>query len=347
MPLSHNERIVMGHGSGGRMSHDLIQRIFHSAFDNPILRLGNDAGIFTVSSNTPNTIAISTDSHVVKPLFFPGGDIGRLSICGTVNDISMMGAIPLYLTVGFILEEGLEIITLEKIVASMKTASEEAGIEIIAGDTKVVERGKADGLYINTSGIGVRKKKYQIGGEFAKPGDIILLSGSIGDHGIAVLEGRGELGFSSGIQSDVSPLNHLVSTILETGEKEPGNAIHVLRDPTRGGLATTLNEIARQSHIGIMIDETQIPIHPAVAAACEMLGFDPLYIANEGKLVAFVSRLEADKILDKMRITKYGEDAVIIGEVLETPPKRVMMKTAIGTTRILDMLSGEMLPRIC
>jgi hydrogenase expression/formation protein HypE len=339
-PLTHNEQIVMGHGAGGRMSHQLIQKAFMSAFENPALRAGDDAA--RLESDTHQNLAISTDAHVVFPLFFPGGDIGRLAVCGTVNDVAMLGAKPLYLTAGFILEEGLPMETLKLVVASMKSAADEAGVQIVAGDTKVVQRGKADGLYITTAGVGVIRKDVNIGGAKAKVGDVIILSGSIGDHGIAVLGARGELGFQSTIQSDVAPLNHLIEAMLDAS-----NNVHVLRDPTRGGLATTLNEIATQSNVGILLDEEMIPVHPEVGAACEMLGFDPLYIANEGKLVTMVAREDAKSVLKAMRATRYGEDAVIIGEVTAEPHGRVLLKTALGSTRIVDMLAGEMLPRIC
>lgn len=330
----------MGHGSGGKMSHDLVTRRFLPQFSNPALAAGNDAAVVTCEEG--KKLAISTDSHVVSPLFFPGGDIGRLAICGTVNDIAMMGAKPLYLTAGFILEEGLDLEILEKVIASMRTAAQEAEVEIVSGDTKVVERGKADGLYINTSGVGLLSSNCDIGGSNAKPGDLILLSGPIGDHGIAVLEARGELGFKTNIQSDVAPLNHLVASMLASSAN-----IHVLRDPTRGGLATTLNEIAIQSQLGMILDETSIPVRPAVRAACEMLGFDPLYVANEGKLVAIVAREDGEKVVAAMRMNEYGKDAVIIGEVQASPAGRVLMKTEIGSTRIVDVLAGEMLPRIC
>src|SRR5215211_3354980 len=252
-PLTHNEQIVMGHGAGGRMSHQLIQKAFMSSFDNPALRQGDDAA--RLESSLHQNLAISTDSHVVFPLFFPGGDIGRLAVCGTVNDVAMLGANPLYLAAGFILEEGLPIETLQRVVASMKAAADEAGVQIVAGDTKVVQKGKADGLYITTGGVGVIRPNVNIGGARAKTGDIIILSGSIGDHGIAVLGARGELGFQSTIQSDVAPLNHLIDAMLDAS-----NNIHVLRDPTRGGLATTLNEIAAQSNIGILLHEATIPV---------------------------------------------------------------------------------------
>ena len=339
-PLTHNEQIVMGHGAGGRMSHQLIRKAFLAAFDNPALRAGDDAA--RLESGFHENLAISTDCHVVFPLFFPGGDIGRLAVCGTVNDTAMLGATPLYLTSGFILEEGLPMETLQRVVASMKAAAEEAGVQIVAGDTKVVQKGKADGLYITTTGVGAIAPNLTISGMQAKAGDVILLSGSIGDHGIAVLDARGELGFQSTVQSDVAPLNHLIDAMLNASER-----VHVLRDPTRGGLATTLNEIATQSNVGMLLMEETIPVRPEVAAACEMLGFDPLYIANEGKLVAIVAPEDADSVLKAMRATRYGEDAVMVGEVTAEPPGRVLLETTLGSTRIVDMLAGEILPRIC
>jgi hydrogenase expression/formation protein HypE len=339
-PLPHGEQIVMGHGAGGRMSHQLIQKAFVSAFQNPALQAGDDAAMLQPVPGL--RLSISTDSHVVTPLFFPGGDIGRLAVCGTVNDVAMLGAKPLYLTAGFILEEGLEMSTLQRVIASMQAAAQEANVQIVAGDTKVVQKGKADGLYITTAGVGLIPIGTNISGTQAKPGDVIILSGSLGDHGIAVLGARGELGFQSTIQSDVAPLNHLIEAMLGASQN-----IHVLRDPTRGGLATTLNEIATQSNVGIMLDEKTLPVHPEVASACEMLGFDPLYIANEGKLVAFVSREDVDAVLKAMKSTRYGEDAVIIGEVTTEPRGRVLLKTSLGSTRVVDMLAGEMLPRIC
>jgi hydrogenase expression/formation protein HypE len=340
VPLAHTGQIVLGHGSGGKLSHDLFKRVFLPAFDNPALRTGDDAAsLLPVSSKR---IAISTDSHVVWPLFFAGGDIGRLAVCGTVNDVSMLGATPVYLTAGFILEEGLPLEILEQVVASMHDAALEAGVQIVAGDTKVVQRGKADGLYITTAGVGLIPAGIEISGSQAKPGDVIILSGPIGDHGIAVLEARGELGFETHLQSDVAPLNHLVAAILQAS-----NQIHVLRDPTRGGLATTLNEIASQSNISVIINEASIPVRPEVSAACEMLGFDPLYLANEGKLIVIVGRSDSEKVLRKMRETRYGEDAIIIGGINESPGGRVLMRTSLGSTRVVDVLAGEMLPRIC
>jgi len=352
LPIAQNRQIIMGHGSGGKLSQDLINYLFIPPLDNPTLRAGNDAGVVSIKPGTQ--IAISTDSHVVWPLFFPGGDIGRLAICGTVNDIAMMGASPKYLTAGFILEEGLEMILLQRVVESMKTAAEEAGVQIIAGDTKVVQKGKADLLYINTSGVGVLPPGLSINGANARTGDLVILSGPIGDHGIAVLSARGDLGFEADVTSDIAPLNHLVSSMLNPNEVDPHSLpesnqcpIHVLRDPTRGGLATSLNEIAQQSQVSILIDESKIPVRPAVEAACEMLGFDPLYIANEGKLIAIVKREQAERILSLMQAAPYGKDSVIIGEVRPDPKGRVLMKTLIGSTRVVEILSGELLPRIC
>lgn len=340
LPLPHHDRIILGHGSGGKLSDELISRVFYPCFDNPTLRQGNDSA--TLSLTDGARLAVSTDAHVVWPLFFPGGDIGRLAVCGTVNDVAMSGAIPQYLTAGFILEEGLEVSVLGKVIASMRDAAEEAGVQIVAGDTKVVQRGKADGLYITSAGFGILPPGREIGGANARPGDVVLLSGPLGDHGIAVLEARGELGFETNAASDVAPLNHLVAAMLDASPN-----VHVLRDPTRGGLGTTLNEIAGQSQVGIQIDEASLPVRPAVAAACEMLGFDPLYIANEGKLVAIVAAQDAERVLAAMRRTRYGEDAVRIGEVLPTPPGRVLLHSRIGGTRLVERLSGELLPRIC
>jgi hydrogenase expression/formation protein HypE len=348
----------MGHGSGGRMSQDLISRVFLPHFENPALCLLDDASVVQPGSET--RLAVSTDSHVVWPLFFPGGDIGKLAICGTVNDIAMVGAAPLFLTAGFILEEGLDLEILINVVESMKSAAAEAEIRIVAGDTKVVQKGKADGLYINTTGVGIVAPEIHISGSNARPGDLIIVSGPIGDHGIAVLSARGDLGFEANVSSDIAPLNKMVVEMLyqfedsapqsrakhiESYRRHPD--IHVLRDPTRGGLAASLNEIARQSDVGVIVHETQIPVRPSVSAACEILGFDPLYIANEGKLIAVVAREDADLVLDRIRNHPYGESATIIGEVIESPKGRVLMKTAIGSTRVIDMPGGELLPRIC
>ncbi len=340
LPSKHNTKIVLGHGSGGKMMADLIKDVFYSQLENEPLLAGNDAGVVELTDGL--SLAVSTDAHVVSPLFFPGGDIGRLAVCGTVNDVSMVGATPLYLTASFILEEGLEIAVLEKVVESMKAAADEAGIEIISGDTKVVAHGEADGIYISTTGVGLMNPFIDIGGNKAKPGDQVIISGTIGDHGIAVLEARGELGFQTHLESDVAPLNHLVENMLAASRN-----IHVLRDPTRGGVASTLNEIARQSGVGITIEEKSLPVRPEVAGACEMLGFDPLYIANEGKLLAIVKAEDTEIILEAMRKSQYGQDAVVIGKVESEPTGKVLLRTSLGSTRIVDVLSGELLPRIC
>ena len=340
LPKKHTDKIVQGHGSGGKMMADLIKDVFYPHLSNPALLAGDDAGVVEISDGI--RLAVSTDAHVVSPLFFPGGDIGKLSVCGTVNDVAMVGARPLYLSASFILEEGLDISILEKVVTSMKEAADEAKVQIICGDTKVVAHGEADGLYISTTGVGLLEPGRSIGGNQAKPGDQVIVSGSLGDHGIAVLEARGDLGFETNLESDIAPLNHLIKAMLSVSDK-----VHVLRDPTRGGAASALNEIAKQSQVGIILDEGSIPVKPAVAAACEMLGFDPLYIANEGKLIAVVGSEDAPRILAEMRQTRYGKDAVVIGQVEENPPGRLLLKTGLGSTRIVDLLAGEMLPRIC
>jgi hydrogenase expression/formation protein HypE len=277
----------------------------------------------------------------VSPLFFPGGDIGWLSVCGTVNDLAMAGATPYALTCGFVVEEGLSFDVLQRVVQSIREAAAEAGVFIAAGDTKVVQRGGVDQLFINTSGIGLVHENVDISGVNAQVGDVVIVSGTLGDHGIAVMSAREGLGFDTDLQSDVAPLNHLVCAMLDAGE------IHVLRDPTRGGLATTLNEIAKQSNVVIELEDAAIPVKPQVRAACEMLGFDPLHVANEGKLVAFVKPADAQAILRAMQNTRYGEDAAVIGEVIGDGKSQVRLKTALGGTRLVDMLPGEMLPRIC
>ncbi|MBN2556529.1 MAG: hydrogenase expression/formation protein HypE [Anaerolineales bacterium] len=339
IPLSHEEQVVIGHGSGGRMTARLIESRFYPAFDNAALARGDDAAVLPLPPD--GRMALSTDGHIVTPLFFRGGDIGSLAVCGTVNDLAMVGAQPRWLTASFILEEGLPMATLERVIESMKRAAEEAGVQIVAGDTKVTERGKVDGIYISTAGVGWVPKGRVIGGAQARPGDVVLLSGTLGDHGIAVLAARGQLEFEVAVESDIAPLNGMVEAMLAAS---PG--VHVLRDPTRGGLATTLNEIARQSKVTIRLDEQSLPVRPAVEAACEMLGFDPLYVANEGKLTAIVAPEEADAVLAAMRSTVYGERACRVGSV-EAGAGQVLMNTAIGGTRVVDVLAGEMLPRIC
>ena len=344
LPLQHNDIIVMGHGSGGRMTQELIQQFFIPHFANEFLLQGNDAAKVTLPgiANLKGHLSLSTDSHIVNPLFFPGGDIGRLAVCGTVNDVSMLGAIPLYLTAGFILEEGFPTETLERVLVSMQQAAHEAGVQIVSGDTKVVEKGKADGLFINTAGLGWIPSGRLIGGANAQPGDIVLLSGNIGDHGVAVLSARGELGLQTEVRSDIAPLNSMIQAVLVVAPH-----VHVLRDPTRGGLATTLNEIAVQSQVSVWLEEKNIPIQPAVRAVSEMLGLDPLYIANEGKVIVILPSQEADAALAVMRASPYGLNATRIGEVKDSPVGRLLLKTSFGSTRILDVLTGEMLPRIC
>ncbi len=338
VPIHPRDVIVLGHGSGGRLSHDLINRLFLPELGKAAPRALDDSAVVNLNGQR---LAITTDSHVVSPLFFPGGDIGRLAVCGTVNDLAMVGAKPYALTCGFVVEEGLSFEILQRVVQSMRDAATEAGVFIAAGDTKVVQRGGADKLFINTSGIGLVEANTDISGANAKVGDVVIISGTLGDHGIAVMSAREGLGFTTDLQSDVAPLNHLVRAMLDAGE------VHVLRDPTRGGLATTLNEIAKQSNVMIELQDTQIPVKPQVRAACEMLGFDPLFVANEGKLVAFVKADDAEAILSVMKQTRYGGEAVVIGKVIDQGKSRVHVKTAIGGTRLVDMLPGEMLPRIC
>jgi hydrogenase expression/formation protein HypE len=338
VPIQPRDMVVLGHGSGGKLSHDLINRLFLPELGKAAPRALDDSALVNVNGLR---LALTTDSHVVAPLFFPGGDIGRLAVCGTVNDLAMVGAKPIALTCGFVIEEGLDFETLQRVVQSMREAAAEAGVFIAAGDTKVVQKGGADQLFINTSGVGYVNEGVNISGANARVGDVVILSGTLGDHGIAVLSAREGLGFETDLQSDVAPLNHLVEAMIEAGE------IHVLRDPTRGGLATTLNEIAQQSNVTIELQEQTLPVKQQVRAACEMLGFDPLYVANEGKLVAFVAEKDAEQIVSVMRRTRYGESAVVIGKVIEGTGKQVRLKTAIGGTRLVDMLPGEMLPRIC
>jgi len=332
------DRILLAHGSGGTLAHHLIEQRFVKAFANPILTRLDDSAVVDLNGR----YAFTTDSYVVTPIFFPGGNIGRLAICGTVNDLAMAGARPLYLSLSFIIEEGLTYDEMNRITESIKTTALEAAVDIITGDTKVVPRGNADKLFINTSGLGIIPEGVEISGSNAKPGDSVLLSGAIGEHGIAVLSQREGLSFSTQLKSDCAPLGNLVASMLAISSD-----IHCLRDPTRGGLATTLNELAQQSNVGIRIEEEKIPVCEDVIAACEMLGFDPLYMANEGKLVAIVPVGDADKVLQAMRSNRYGRDAAIIGTVVGEHPKRVVMRTSLGTSRIIDMMVGEILPRIC
>jgi hydrogenase expression/formation protein HypE len=334
---SIEDKILLAHGSGGKLMHDLIES-FMPDLTNPILEKMDDSAVFEVSGK----LAFTTDSYTVNPIFFPGGDIGRLAVCGTVNDLSMSGSRPLYLSLAFIIEEGLPVSDLRKIVASIKKAAGEAGVKIVTGDTKVVNQGSADKLFINTAGVGIVPEGIDISAANARPGDKIIISGNIGDHGIAVLSKREGLNFQVPVPSDCAPLNKLVADMLAASAN-----IHCLRDPTRGGLATTLNDFAGQSKVGIRIEEDKIPVDRAVLAACELLGLDPLHIANEGKLAAVVAREDADAILANMKQNKYGKNAVIIGEVVAEHPGRVVMKTSLGASRIVDMPVGELLPRIC
>ncbi|TRZ96211.1 MAG: hydrogenase expression/formation protein HypE [Dehalococcoidia bacterium] len=333
-----DETILLAHGSGGKLSHDLIEKNFLPPLANPLLARLDDSAVFDLSGR----LAFTTDSYVVNPIFFPGGDIGKLAVCGTINDLAMSGATPLYLSLSLIIEEGLALGELNRIVSSVKAAAEEAEVKIITGDTKVVNRGSADKLFINTSGIGVVPQGVDISGANAQGGDKVILSGAIGDHGIAVMSQREGLKLSVPVQSDCAPLNKLVSQMLEASPR-----IHCLRDPTRGGLATSLNEFAKQSKVGIRIEEDRIPVRDGVRAACELLGFDPLYVANEGKLIAVVASQDVNQVLAKMKQNPYGVDACIIGEVTDEHKGRVIMKTRLGASRIVDMLSGELLPRIC
>jgi len=331
--------VDMSHGSGGRAMAQLIAELFRRALDNPVLAQGNDQALI---QPPPGRLVISTDGHVVSPLFFPGGDIGSLAVHGTINDVAMAGARPLYLAAGFILEEGLPLRDLARIVQRMAEAAETAGVPIVTGDTKVVERGKGDGCFITTTGVGVVPDGIAISGDQAAPGDAILINGFIGDHGVAIMSQREGLGFETSIASDSAALHGLVADMVAA---VPG--IHCLRDPTRGGLATTLNELADQSGVGMVLDEATIPIRPEVGAACELLGLDPLYVANEGKLVAICPSDQAETLLAAMLGHPLGRHAAIIGRVVDDPHRFVQMDTAFGGSRIVDWLAGEQLPRIC
>ncbi|MCE5181144.1 MAG: hydrogenase expression/formation protein HypE [Betaproteobacteria bacterium] len=338
LDLKHG-KVDMTHGSGGRAMAQLVEELFLTAFDNEYLNQQNDQASFLVPGGR---MVMATDSHVVSPLFFPGGDIGCLSVHGTLNDVAMAGAVPLYLSAGFILEEGFPLADLARIVASMAQAARDAGVPIVTGDTKVVERGKGDGVFITTTGIGIVPAGINISGERARPGDAIIVNGPIGDHGVAIMSLRENLSFGTAIQSDTAALHGLVAKMVGAVPD-----IHVLRDPTRGGLATTLNEIARQSGVGMMLRETALPIRAEVRAACEFLGLDPLYSANEGKLVAICPQADADALLAAMHKHPLGKEAALIGEVIADSHHFVQMETAFGGRRIVDWLTGEQLPRIC
>jgi hydrogenase expression/formation protein HypE len=337
-----DERINLSHGSGGKATHNLIEGIFAPAFTNPHLDPMDDAAVLDIASSG-GRVAFTTDTYVVSPLFFPGGNIGSLAVHGTVNDLAMSGARPLYLSAGFILEEGFPIENLRRIVDAMARAAREADVAIVAGDTKVVQRGKADGVFINTAGVGIIHADWPMGQNYAHPGDKVLLSGPVGDHGIAIMLAREALDIESDIQSDSAPLHSLVADLLAA----VGEGVHCLKDPTRGGIATTLNEIALSSEVAVALDERSIPVHPDVRGACEILGLDPLTIANEGKLVAVVAPEVAGAALEALRAHPLGRDAAIIGEIRSEPPAMVFLRTDIGGTRVLDMLVGDPLPRIC
>jgi hydrogenase expression/formation protein HypE len=343
IPIFDHKHIVLGHGSGGKLTADLIETIFLPAFRNPTLDKLDDQAVVTIGGAR---LAFTTDSFVVTPIFFPGGDIGRLAIHGTVNDLAMSGARPLYLSAAFILEEGLAVDDLRRVVESMRAAAAEAGVQLVTGDTKVVNRGKGDQIFITTTGIGVIEHDLSISADRARPGDKILLSGYIGDHGMTIMSQREGLEFESSIESDCAPLNSLVATMLATATSS-NDFIHTLRDPTRGGVATTLNEIAKHANVGMLLDERAIPVRESVKGACEVLGLDPLYVANEGKLLAMVAPEMADAVLEQMHRHRLGQDAAIIGEVVEAHRGMVLMKTEIGGTRVLDVMFGEQLPRIC
>ena len=339
MPLRDHPAIVMGHGGGGKLSAELVEHLIVPAFQNDALSNLGDSSIISVPAGR---LAMSTDSYVIQPLFFPGGNIGELAVHGTINDISMSGAIPKYLSCGFILEEGLPIETLGRIVESMGRAAAAAGVQIVTGDTKVVDKGHGDGIYINTSGIGIVPDNVHIGPDQAQPGDVVLVSGTIGDHGMAIMSVREGLEFESEIVSDSAALNGLVADMVSASDQ-----IHVLRDPTRGGVASSLNEIAQSSNVGVVLDENELPVRPAVRSACEFLGMDPLFVANEGKLVAVLPEAEAEAVLAAMRAHPLGQDARMIGRVVKQHPQLLVARTGIGGTRVVPMQIGEQLPRIC
>ena len=340
------QTVLLGHGSGGTMMKRIIDEVFFEAYAGEELRRGDDAAVLEVPElASGGQLAFSTDSFVVSPHFFPGGDIGRLAICGTVNDIATSGARPLYLSCGFVLEEGYPMDDLRRVCASMAEAAKEAGVRLVTGDTKVVNRGHGDGVFINTSGVGVVAPGVNLSGALCQPGDVVLVTGTLGDHGITIMSCRESLSFSAEVESDAAPLNHLIAEVLEAAPD-----VRCFRDPTRGGLASTLNELASQSQVSIEVSEESIPVRDAVRAACDMLGYDPLQVANEGKMVCVVAPDQAEAALEAMRANRYGAKAAVIGEVGRPHPDRgpsVFVRNAFGGRRILDMLVGEQLPRIC
>ncbi|MBO8126663.1 MAG: hydrogenase expression/formation protein HypE [Firmicutes bacterium] len=334
-----SEKILLSHGAGGGASQRLIDDLFMKKLGNELLLQKNDA---TVLPELPGRIAMSTDSFVIQPIFFKGGDIGKLAVCGTVNDLAVQGAEPKFLTLGLIIEEGFLFSDLERIVGSIADTCAQAGVKIVAGDTKVVNRGQADGIYINTTGVGYVPRGRQVGGSLAKPGDVVIINGGIGEHGMAVMSQRSGIDWETDLVSDCAPLNGLITEIFKVTPN-----VHVMRDPTRGGVATTLNEIAGQSGVGIKLVEADLPISQGVLGACEMLGFDPLYVANEGKVLVIVPAAESEEVLAAMRRHPLGKKSAVIGEVVAEHPGMVTLRTAFGGERILDMMEGELLPRIC
>ncbi len=340
VPISEYPTILLAHGGGGKLTQMLIERVFLPAFANPSLETLHDGAVLEVEGIR---LAFTTDSFVVSPIFFPGGDIGCLAVHGTVNDLAMCGARPLALSAGFILEEGFPIEDLCRVVESMRMAAQRVGVPIVTGDTKVVDKGKGDGVFINTTGVGIIPPGIHISPKRAQPGDLILINGAIAVHGIAIMSVREGLEFETTLASDTAPLHDLVARILEVG----GDKVHVLRDPTRGGVASALNEIASKAKVGIVLNEASIPIWEEVKGACEILGLDPLYVANEGKCLAIVAREKAEEVLEAMKAHPLGKEAAIIGEVVEEHPGQVILQSRIGGKRIVEMLSGEQLPRIC
>jgi hydrogenase expression/formation protein HypE len=338
-PILDHKTIVLGHGSGGKLTHQLIQKMILPAFRNPVLETQHDGAVVSIGGTR---VAFSTDSYVVNPIFFPGGNIGDLAVNGTVNDLSMCGALPQYLSASFIIEEGLAMDDFWRILCAMKDAAASAGVELVTGDTKVIDRGKGDKIFINTSGLGIIPEGVTIDPSLARPGDVIIVSGPIASHGMAIMSVREGLEFETPIESDTAALNGLVQAILGAS-----HAVHVLRDPTRGGVASALNEIAETCRYGIVIDEASVPVRSEVQGACEILGLDPLYVANEGRLLVFVPSGDAGKVLGAMRAHAFGLESAVIGEVVPNHHGLVVMKTRIGGSRVVDMLSGEQLPRIC
>src|SRR5262245_50827686 len=339
LPITATDRILLGHGSGGKMTAELLARCFLPAFRNEYLDRLDDGAVLDVGGAR---LAFTTDSYVVTPLFFPGGDIGALAVNGTVNDLAAAGATPLYLSAAFILEEGFALSELERIATSMQKAAEAAGVLLVTGDTKVVDRGKADGCFINTTGIGLVEHTRLISADRARPGDVVVLSGPIAEHGMAIMAARAELELETPVESDTTALHQMVLDVLATGAD-----VHCLRDPTRGGVATALNEIAHRSAVGVVLDETAIPVAEPVRGVCELLGLDPLYVANEGKMLAIVPRTDAERVLTAMRRRSESSQARVIGQVVEDLARLVVLKTSVGGRRIVDMLQGEQLPRIC